>query len=602
MFPTQWSLGIVNPIYKQKDKTIPENYRKVTLLTSIGKCFEGILHNRLNYCKTTLNTNDPLQNGFKADARAIDNTFILNGIIEKYSSQKRPLYVAFVDFKSAFDNVNRNALLFKMARQHIHGKFLKIVKDMLWNAKSQVKWNHNLGEIFKNLDGVLQGGVISPTLFNLFMEDLPNYLGKDIGVKIGTAVVNYLLHADDLVLMAETRAGLQALLDRLSKFCKRWDITINVTKTNIMLFNVKYQIHTGTVPEPFTIDGELVQETDKYKYLGSIISNTSTNVLKNNYSFLRGKALRAIYALRQDIRKSINIVLPIELMFKSFDVQIRPILDYGAELWCQIQPIPDIEYVQNFFLKTYLKVREQTPTQAVLGETGRLPLFIKQHDLLLKYLKRFETMDKSRTLYKIYEDLVALDSQGHRNWVTKAKAIKALKDAPPTTTSTTMLSGTNQDYAKKWLEDINNASLNPKLRTYKLFKNELCLEPYITSVKNVNHRIAIARFRTSSHNLHIEKGRHCNPPTPIEKRICHFCPANKIDDEHHMLMECSFHNQERNELFNTISSCISFEDCSTSLDKFVKIMSGTSIKLLDSLGRYLYLGIRKRENVISVNA
>ena len=86
-----------------------------------------------------MNTNDPLQNGFKSDARAIDNTFILNGIIEKYNALKRPLFIAFIDFKSAFDKVNRLALLFKMAGQGMHGKFLKIVKSMLGKAKSQVK-------------------------------------------------------------------------------------------------------------------------------------------------------------------------------------------------------------------------------------------------------------------------------------------------------------------------------------------------------------------------------------------------------------------------------------------------------------------------------
>ena len=79
----------------------------------------------------------------------------------------------------------RKSLLYKMATQQIHGKFLHIIKDMLNKAKSRVKWNSTYGEIFDNLNGVLQGGVISPPLFKIFLEDLPNYLGNDIDIKIG---------------------------------------------------------------------------------------------------------------------------------------------------------------------------------------------------------------------------------------------------------------------------------------------------------------------------------------------------------------------------------------------------------------------------------
>ena len=66
-----------------------------------------------------------MQNGFKPDARTTDNTFILNGIIEKYTALKRPLYICFVDFKSAFDHVNRQALLFKLTNQTLKEKCLK---------------------------------------------------------------------------------------------------------------------------------------------------------------------------------------------------------------------------------------------------------------------------------------------------------------------------------------------------------------------------------------------------------------------------------------------------------------------------------------------
>ena len=598
VFPKQWSLGMINPIYKHKEKDLAENYRKVTLLPALGKCFESILNNRLIFCKSALMTHDPLQNGFNSDARAIDNTFILNGLIEKQTALKRPLYIAFVDFKSAFDKIGRNALLFKMHSQYIKGKFIKIIRNMLSKSKSQVKWNGELGEIFENFSGVLQGSVISPTLFKIFLEDLPNYLGSDIGVKVGDTLINYLLHADDLILIAETHVGLQILLDRLDKFCKRWDMIVNLLKTKIMIFNRKYKLNNSD--DEFRFDGGVLEETERYKYLGTIISNQSKDPFKHNYRFLREKAIRAIYALRMNIRQSIGTSLPIKLMIKSFEVQIRPIIDYGAELWTLLNPISDIEYVQNFFLKTALHVREQTPTLALLGELGRFPLYLKQHDLLLRYFKRLQTLDKSKIVYKMYEDLVNLDLKGHKTWVTKARKIYNLMTTSDNSFihsqhHSDIVANSYANHTHNWLKGINDHHANPKLRLYCLFKSELKIEDYFSVILNDKHIIALLRYRTSSHSLNIELGRHTVPPTPIEKRTCEFCSSNAIDDEIHLLIDCKFHHDERNVFHSHVKDVISLSNLSKK-DIFAAIMSCNSPILLKALAKFIYICFERRKN------
>ena len=83
---------------------------------------------------------------------------------------------------------------------------------MLMKSKSRVKWDGQLGEIIDNIHGVLQGGVLSPALFKIFIEDLPQYLDSEMGVEMGSIIINYLLHADDQVLIPETSSGLQKLL------------------------------------------------------------------------------------------------------------------------------------------------------------------------------------------------------------------------------------------------------------------------------------------------------------------------------------------------------------------------------------------------------
>ena len=599
IYPDAWSTGTINPIYKQKEKGLPENYRKITLLPAISKIFETTLNNRLRHCKSALCTDDPLQNGFKTDARAIDNTFVLSGIIEKYKALERPLYVAFIDFKSAFDHVNRKALLFKLKSQKVHGKFLNIVRSMLQNSKSRVKWNGTLGEIFDNLNGVLQGGVLSPSLFRIFMEDLPNYLDKRKGVTIGGMLISYLLHADDLVLVSETSAGLQALLDGLNAFCKRWDMLINTTKTNIMIFNKSY-ICTREICE-FVINEEIVHETKIYKYLGTMLSNKK-NIFEENFAYLKGKALRAIGAMRSDIRRAVGSALPLHLYLKSFDTQIRPILEYGAEIWYNPKPIRELESVHLSYLKTILGVRQQTPTLAVLGETGRFPLHLRQQDQVLKYWKRLQKLDKGSVLYNVYTDLVDLDLLGHTTWVTRARTIleyenvdEHILDLPPASPLPIPQNGPRyRKFIADWMLQINDSEMNPKLRTYKTFKLSFQYEPNLKCLTIRNYLTALVRFRTSSHNLATEKGHHCRPALPIPQRTCEFCPNSPIDDEVHMLLHCTYHDKERECMMAVISCHLPLILEERGL--FRAIMSHTHPDVLHALGKFLNTGFKKRDD------
>ena len=95
----------------------------------------------------------------------------------RYQKQKpKPLYLCFIDFTKAFDYINRNALYFKLMNQKIGNKMLNIIMSMYDKAKARV---NNLGKIGDPIDsnyGVLQGGILSPKLFNEFLSDLPNYM------------------------------------------------------------------------------------------------------------------------------------------------------------------------------------------------------------------------------------------------------------------------------------------------------------------------------------------------------------------------------------------------------------------------------------------
>ncbi len=90
----------------------------------------------------------------------------------------------------------------------------------------------------------------------------------------------------------------------------------------------------------------------------------------------------------------------------------------------------------------------------------------------------------------------------------------------------------------KTLNDISNIDKYPKLQTYKTFKTGFRLQNYLLTLENHGHKIALTKFRISSHNLHIETGRYERPKLEPHQRLCIYCDMQTVENEFHFLLEC----------------------------------------------------------------
>ena len=115
---------------KGGDKKDPSNYRHITVLPSMDKLFETLVNNRLVFMKDVFNMEDKFNGGFKKNSSTSDNMFLLVGAIQRAEFLKQPLYVAFVDFKRAFDTVDRNMLFYKLVKKQIDGNLIRLLYDM----------------------------------------------------------------------------------------------------------------------------------------------------------------------------------------------------------------------------------------------------------------------------------------------------------------------------------------------------------------------------------------------------------------------------------------------------------------------------------------
>ena len=127
-FPSCWTDGHIVPIHKKGSLNTAENYRGITLLSTLGKLFTRILNDRLTDWAENYHVYIEAQAGFRSNMGTVDNIFTLHGLLTHVINQGKKLYCAFVDFTKAFDYINRDILWHKLIKLGVRGKALKILE------------------------------------------------------------------------------------------------------------------------------------------------------------------------------------------------------------------------------------------------------------------------------------------------------------------------------------------------------------------------------------------------------------------------------------------------------------------------------------------
>ncbi len=182
----------------------------------------------------------PEQLGFLQGNRTSDSLMILHSLIAKTcKKQGRKLYVGFIDFEKAFDSVSRKPMLEKLHKLGIRGNIYNVIKDMYKNNKACVKIGDKNTYLFQINRGVKQGCILSPNLFNAFLSDLPQIFRKVSSdpAKLGDTTIGSLFWADDIVILSESKEGLQQSLDKLDNYCNMNKLKVNINKTKCMVLN-----------------------------------------------------------------------------------------------------------------------------------------------------------------------------------------------------------------------------------------------------------------------------------------------------------------------------------------------------------------------------
>ena len=165
--PDQWTLGIINPIYKQgsDDERNPLNYRGITLSSVPGKVYCTVLNNRVS---EWLEEHDVLcdeQNGFRKNPSCEEHILSLYTLVNERKISRQSTYACFIEMKKAFDTVNRGFLLYKLQRIGVRGKVVKAIGSLYENVRCSVRVNDDHTPWFDVTSGVNRGACFRPQCF-----------------------------------------------------------------------------------------------------------------------------------------------------------------------------------------------------------------------------------------------------------------------------------------------------------------------------------------------------------------------------------------------------------------------------------------------------
>lgn len=605
-YPNQWKKGLVINIFKSGEKEMPENYRGITLTSCLGKIYSLILNNRLVNYLIDSGIYSNYQFGFKPDNRTTDAIAIFKEVVTTYKLNNKNLYICFIDFKKAFDRVWRAGLLLKLLQYGVGGNFYKTLKSMYSNNKSAIKVRGGRTDFFPCEVGVRQGDGLSPSLFNIFINDLPDLLnGAECEpAKIGNVLIGCLMYADDLVIMSESKVGLQKSLNTLAKYCNMWKICINASKSKTMVM-YKRRKHENL---NFKVGDETLDRVKQYKYLGFTFTQTGSMI--KGQEILCKKALKCWFLIRKSLYN--EKVWPIKIYIRSFESAIKPILLYASEIWGldmitdkndkYIMPELDTsrwcEKVIIRLSKQILQVSNKASNMPVLAELGRTPLYCDITINVLKYFTRIQNMKECNLVKKIFD--VRLSKIFESVFKDAHKSVGFGNDLDIQCLSE------KQNY-KSYFDEFNKKLVivwhkrffrylqndeNKKLVTYKLLKITYDQEPYLTYIENPYIRKKFTSLRISSHPLRIESGRYRN--IDKEKRFCQICCNSVIENEMHFMLKCPIYETVRTIYLKHI-----IEKFCTKKDEektLVYLLSTTQKDIIDDVSKYIYKAFEIRDS------
>ena len=322
--PKEWGISGLTPIPKKGDLTKTDNYRGISLSQVASKIYNRCLLNRIRPVIDKVLR--PNQNGFRQGRSTTSHILALRRIVEELKNHDMEAVITFIDFRKAFDSINRKRMLDILEAYGIPPDVVGAIRVMYEDTSAIVITPDGETDAFNINTGVLQGDPLAPFLFIICLDyALRTSITETDGLTLRrrrsrrypTEVLADLDYADDIALLENSIELAQDLLVRVEKACQDVGLFLNAPKTKYMHLNPSTNVHL------VASDGSEIDLVGDFKYLGGYMDSGHDMLTRIAQSWSALHCLQKVW--KAPIQRDTKT--------KVFQACVQTILLYGSDSW-----------------------------------------------------------------------------------------------------------------------------------------------------------------------------------------------------------------------------------------------------------------------------